>query len=110
MDHATIRTYIHTVAAQLRKAGIAVAGVHIDTPEQAAECRREYARIDLAAERPVQSLVWADYEGWLTATHADHFPLQASQIFPDPADLAREVASHIHTLAHGGYLKALLLS
>lgn len=105
MNHE-VQQYAQQVAAQLRKTGIAVSHVHVDDPEEAAECGREYIRIDLTHAGPVQSLRWADHDGWMTSTWADHYPIQGGEPHPAPAEVAREVASHIHTLSCGGYLKA----
>lgn len=102
MDH----TYIHQVADQLTKAGITVSHTHIDTPEHATHMGRDYARIDLTNAGPAQALIWTNHNGWMTSTWADHYPIQGGEPHPAPAEVAREVASHIHTLSYGGYLKA----
>ena len=103
MDHA----YIHQVADQLCDHGIAVSHIHIDTPEQAEEMGREYARLDLTGTDLAQSLIWSDHSGWTTSTWADHYPILPGQISPIPEAVVKEAASHIHTLAHGGHLQAL---
>lgn len=102
MDHVK---HINQVADHLRKAGVGVRHIHIDDPEQALELGRDYGRIDLEGAGLAQSLVWADHRGWMTSTHADHYPIQDGRTHPDPADVAREAATHIHTLRHGGYLR-----
>ena len=101
--------YIHQVADALRKAGVPVAYVHIDTPEQAADRGREYALIELTTDRPVQSFIWTDRHGWMTSTHADHYAILPGEIRPDPAAVAKEASTHIHTLRYGGYLSPLPL-
>lgn len=105
--HAEVSTYIHQVADQLNKTGITITHAHIDTPEQAAYMGREYARLELANAGPAQSLIWTDHNGWMTSTWTDHYPLLPGQIHPTSTEVAREVASHIHTLNHGGHLQAV---
>lgn len=103
--HAETTTYIREVADALAKADITVTDIHIDTPEQAARCGREYGRIGLSHPRIFGSLdlTWADWRGWTTLTHAHGYALLEGQTRPEPQDVATAAASHLHEIAHGGY-------
>lgn len=107
-DHTGVRRYIDQVTQELAQAGIPVAGVEVDPPEQVASCGREWAQISLAGDWARFHLVWADHSGWLVGTHADHYPVRPhGQIHPAPAQVARQARTHMHALAHGGWVKAL---
>lgn len=107
MDTVEIRHYINQVIDQLDRAGIPTSHVRIDPPEVAAELGRDWACIDLAGEQGAYSLVWSDWRGWLVSTFADNYPALPGQVSPAPADVVREARAHIHTLTHGGWVRAL---
>lgn len=99
LTHHEARTYITQAHQALTAAGLAVVDAHIDTPEQAAELGREYARLTLnTGGRVVQGLIWSDWSGWAVSTHNDHHPVLPDTPTPTPKALAAAAAPLIRTL------------
>lgn len=108
LTHYEATDYIAQVRKALDAAGTPVAHLRIDTEEQATECGRQWACIDLAGDCAAYCLVWSDWGGWMVGTHADHYPLLEDQFpCPDPAAVATAAASCIHALRHGAHLRHL---